>query len=300
MELDSSFDVVVVGTGLTESVIAAAVARIGRTVLHLDCTDYYGGDWTSFSFSRLVEWATKQRAPHNETPQTSGNSGDGCEVIVDCNHKLSTILNVEVIDYTVKEESEEACELESAEKSESDIFTFQKLIENDRKFNIDLCPRLLFSRGAMVDTLVHSNISRYLEFKAVTRILTYATDQSGLLDVPCSRCDIFTNKTISVIEKRMLMRFITECMQQNQILTDLEAYKNRPFVEFLESKGLSVALQGFIINAIAMCDASETTEKAMVAVNQFLSSLGRFGNTPFIFPLYGSGELPQAFCRFVY
>jgi RAB protein geranylgeranyltransferase component A len=26
-------------------------------------------------------------------------------------------------------------------------------------------------------------------------------------------------------------------------------------------------------------------------------SLGRFGNTPFLWPMYGSGELPQAFCR---
>lgn len=29
----------------------------------------------------------------------------------------------------------------------------------------------------------------------------------------------------------------------------------------------------------------------------FLQSLGRYGNTPFIWPLYGVGELPQAFCR---
>lgn len=33
------------------------------------------------------------------------------------------------------------------------------------------------------------------------------------------------------------------------------------------------------------------------ASKAFLESLGRYGNTPFIFPMYGSGELPQCFCR---
>jgi len=30
----------------------------------------------------------------------------------------------------------------------------------------------------------------------------------------------------------------------------------------------------------------------------FLNSLGRYGNTPFLWPMYGSGELPQCFCRY--
>lgn len=34
-------------------------------------------------------------------------------------------------------------------------------------------PQLLFSRGSLVDLLIRSNVSRYTEFKNVTRILTY-------------------------------------------------------------------------------------------------------------------------------
>ena len=33
------------------------------------------------------------------------------------------------------------------------------------------------------------------------------------------------------------------------------------------------------------------------STKKFLSSLGRFGNTPFLHAMYGSGEFPQAFCR---
>ncbi|KTF74048.1 hypothetical protein cypCar_00042259, partial [Cyprinus carpio] len=35
-DLPSQFDVVILGTGLTESVIAAACSRVGQSVLHLD------------------------------------------------------------------------------------------------------------------------------------------------------------------------------------------------------------------------------------------------------------------------
>jgi Rab proteins geranylgeranyltransferase component A len=42
-DLPSEFDLVVVGTGFSESVIAAAASRVGKSVLHVDENDYYCG-----------------------------------------------------------------------------------------------------------------------------------------------------------------------------------------------------------------------------------------------------------------
>lgn len=39
--------------GLTESIVAAAASRIGKTVLHLDTKEYYGSTWASFNFETL-------------------------------------------------------------------------------------------------------------------------------------------------------------------------------------------------------------------------------------------------------
>lgn len=39
---ETTYDVIVVGTGLTEAVAAAALARSGRKVLHLDSLPFYG------------------------------------------------------------------------------------------------------------------------------------------------------------------------------------------------------------------------------------------------------------------
>ena len=57
--LPSRFDVVVVGTGLVESIVAAAVARQGHSVLHLDTAKYYGGDWSAFTWDGLRSWVSE-------------------------------------------------------------------------------------------------------------------------------------------------------------------------------------------------------------------------------------------------
>ena len=41
--VSTQFDVVVLGTGMVESIVAAAAARQGHSVLHLDNARYYGG-----------------------------------------------------------------------------------------------------------------------------------------------------------------------------------------------------------------------------------------------------------------
>ncbi|KAJ3588662.1 hypothetical protein NHX12_009516 [Muraenolepis orangiensis] len=50
--------------------------------------------------------------------------------------------------------------------------SYAELLKEGRRFNIDLVSKLLFSRGSLIDLLIKSNVSRYAEFKNVSRILT--------------------------------------------------------------------------------------------------------------------------------
>ena len=41
--------------------VAAAAARLGHTVLHLDTASYYGGQWASFTWDGLQAWIREQK-----------------------------------------------------------------------------------------------------------------------------------------------------------------------------------------------------------------------------------------------
>uniref|UniRef100_A0A914XGQ9 Uncharacterized protein n=1 Tax=Plectus sambesii TaxID=2011161 RepID=A0A914XGQ9_9BILA len=65
--LPTEFDVIVLGTGLPESIVASACARSGLSVLHLDSNDYYGSTWASFHLKSIGEWADEQMKDSNGT-----------------------------------------------------------------------------------------------------------------------------------------------------------------------------------------------------------------------------------------
>lgn len=60
-DLPNEFDLVVVGTGFGESIIAAAASRVGKTVLHVDENEYYCGYWASFNLETYVSHLEKSR-----------------------------------------------------------------------------------------------------------------------------------------------------------------------------------------------------------------------------------------------
>ena len=173
--------------------------------------------------------------------------------------------------------------------------TYKDLEHYWRNLNIDITPKVLFSRGSLVEALITANISHYAEFKVISRILTLMSGQ--VEEVPCSRADVFSSKIITVVEKRVLMKFLTFCLDYEQHPEQYEAFTEKPYLEFLQSHRLTPNLQHFVVHAIAMVKPDTLTCDGLRATQSFLQSLNRYGNTPFIWPLYGAGELPQAFCR---
>lgn len=77
----------------------------------------------------------------------------------------------------------------------------------------------------------------------------------------------------------------------------LLGFEDKTFLDFLKHKKLPDNLIHYILYAIAMGNDRTLCLAGVKACKAFLESLGRYGNAPFIFPLYGSGELPQCFCR---
>ncbi|KAM9700172.1 LOW QUALITY PROTEIN: rab proteins geranylgeranyltransferase component A 1, partial [Menidia menidia] len=373
-DLPSEFDVVILGTGLAESVVAAACSRVGQRVLHLDRRSHYAADWASFTFNGLLTWIHQQQEdPQPEEPRDwSGLLQEGEELLPLSNQESGSIRNLQVFCYTEEEDEEPDApprppppqkkrgtppphhrrrggtppplpkpqkksgwkQPESPQRQSLQVLRRSRwgrslclrrslmmshrprsnhrrgrgrsqrtgpappgggraarLLREGRRFNIDLVSKLMFSRGSLVDLLIKSNVSRYAEFKNVSRVLTYR--HGNVEQVPCSRADVFASRQLSVVEKRKLMRFLTSCLEGEEP----PECSGRPYLEFLRQQQLGDNLQHFLLHSIAMVTGDTPTGAGLAATRHFLRCLGRYGNTPFLFPVYGLGEIPQCFCR---
>jgi RAB protein geranylgeranyltransferase component A len=56
---ETPWDVIISGTGLAQSLLALALSRSGKNVLHVDRNPYYGGSEAAFSLQEAEEWASK-------------------------------------------------------------------------------------------------------------------------------------------------------------------------------------------------------------------------------------------------
>jgi RAB protein geranylgeranyltransferase component A len=93
------------------------------------------------------------------------------------------------------------------------------------------------------------------------------------------------NKAVATQE----LQDLQTCMKEQKLTFD----------EFLAQQKLSPTLRSIVRYALALETESKSTSLAygMDQLRQHLQALGRFGTTAFLVPMYGSGELSQAFCR---
>uniref|UniRef100_A0A3P9M8T4 Rab proteins geranylgeranyltransferase component A n=1 Tax=Oryzias latipes TaxID=8090 RepID=A0A3P9M8T4_ORYLA len=328
-DLPSEFDVVILGTGTVHLSFLSG----DNFLFHLR-RSYYAANWASFTFNALLTWIQEQQVSSclwASTPQVSPQSHlcvliggasararqglaeeesaeaeeesaeaeeESAEAEEESAEAEEESAEAEEESAEAEEESAEAeeesaeAEEKSAEAEEEKKINYAQLVKEGRRFNIDLVSKLLFSRGSLVDLLIRSNVSRYTEFKNVTRILTY--HHGNLQQVPCSRADVFASRQLSVVEKRKLMRFLTSCIEETEMD---QAYSNQPYSKYLQDQQLGENLQHFLLHSIAMVTEDTPTEAGLASTRHFLRSLGRYGNSPFLFPVYGLGEIPQCFCR---
>ena len=170
---DLEVDVVVIGTGLVESIAAAALARAGKKVLHLDDRNYFGSNSCSLSFSQLTDWA--------DYATSSQIAADG--------HATADIENiVENHDDLTFRPSDTGQRLfyDRTFTFLRDDITASGLRPND--FAIDICPRLCYGHSDLVDLLVRSGVGKYLEFQIASSSELYHSGQFHA--VPLSKTDI--------------------------------------------------------------------------------------------------------------
>lgn len=171
-----------------------------------------------------------------------------------------------------------------------------------RDWNIDLIPKFLMANGRLVKLLIHTGVTRYLEFKSVEG--SYVYKGGKIYKVPASETEALGSSLMGLFEKRRFRSFL-QCVdgyRENDPKTwkDFDASKHSMRAMY-EKFGLDENTADFTGHALALHLNDDYLKKPALdtvhRIQLYSESLARYGKSPYLYPLYGLGELPQGFAR---
>jgi RAB protein geranylgeranyltransferase component A len=173
-------------------------------------------------------------------------------------------------------------------------------LSNSQQYSLSLTPGILPSIGPLINALVDSGVSKYGSFKLLESVNVFHS-LDNIEAVPSVKEDVFRTKSMSLIEKRKLMRFLVFASGDGwESSKEMFQQENVPFPEFLRKVfNLTDDLITVITYALAFCSsASDPTFPALQRVRAHLRAAGKYGPSSFLVGHYGgAGEIAQGFCR---
>jgi len=171
-----------------------------------------------------------------------------------------------------------------------------------RDYNVDLIPKFLMSCGTLVQILVKTDVTRYLEFKAVDG--SFVVKDGKIYKVPSSGSEALKSSLMGILEKRRcqkFLEFVGEYDPENPKTQQGLDLKKNTCREVFDYFGLKPDTIDFIGHAMALRDnddyLSTPAVETMNRIRLYGESVLRYGNSPYIYPLYGLAEMPQGFAR---
>jgi len=172
----------------------------------------------------------------------------------------------------------------------------------DRDYAVDLIPKFIIASGELTKILVHTDVTRYLEFKQIAGSFVYRDGK--ISKVPSTEMEAVRSPLMGLFEKRRAKGFFEflQGWKEDDLAThqglNLDKDSMKQVYDYFK---LEPGTRDFIGHAMALYlddsyvnkPARETYERIIL----YTSSMARYGKSPYIYPLYGLGELPQSFAR---
>lgn len=259
--MNTEYDVIVLGTGLKECMLAGLLAKFpkkvegeekkeGAKILQLDRNGYYGSDSASLNLTNLWKYFRPDKTPPKEYGE-------------------------------------------------------------NRDWNVDLIPKYIMANGSLVTLLLKTNVSQYLEWKAVDGTFVFQFHEAGLLSkakgqiykVPATAKEAMSSGLMGMFQKMKCKDFFAyiQDYEEKNPNTQKGLTPDTPFKDYIKKFGLDANTVDFIGHAVALYTNDDFLEqKGIVTVNKmqlYFNSFGRYGNSPFIYPVWGLSGLAEGFSR---
>eukprot|EP00695_Tsukubamonas_globosa_P003347 TRINITY_DN586_c0_g1_i1.p1 TRINITY_DN586_c0_g1~~TRINITY_DN586_c0_g1_i1.p1 ORF type:complete len:415 (+),score=185.05 TRINITY_DN586_c0_g1_i1:155-1399(+) len=173
---------------------------------------------------------------------------------------------------------------------------------SSRDYNIDLIPKFLMANGKLVNLLRRTGVTRYLEFLLVDGGYVYR--EGKIYKVPVTGPEALRSSLLGLLEKNKCRKFFmyVQEYEENDPKTWDGCDLNKMTMQGLFDKfSLNESLAEFVGHAVALhLDDEYLTQPAIDTVRKmklYEESLSMYGKSPYVYPLYGLGELPQGFAR---
>jgi Rab GDP dissociation inhibitor len=171
-----------------------------------------------------------------------------------------------------------------------------------RDWNVDLIPKFLMANGSMVKLLLHTGVTRYLEFKSVEASYVYKAGK--IYKVPADEMEALATSLMGMFEKRRFKKFLCWVQTFDKLKPDtwngLDP-ETSTMQQVYDKFGLDENTADFTGHALALYRNDEYKHHpfpaAIEKIRLYSDSLARYGKSPYLYPLYGLGELPQGFAR---
>ncbi|KAJ5703280.1 hypothetical protein N7493_011669 [Penicillium malachiteum] len=288
---ETSWDVVIAGTGLAQSLLALCLSRSGKKVLHLDQNPHYGGTEAAFSLDEAQEWVNSVNQPDpDQSPFEE-------PTIFTCEHP---------------QDSAKSAPSEPSSDGGHPSSTRPRLAAS-RAYTLSLSPYFLYTRSQLISILISSKVYRQLDFMAVGSWWIHSPDQSntesselgatqGFHRVPGNREDVFADTHIGMKSKRALMRFLRHISKPADEESDEVEDLSMPLGDYLSSKfDIPQDLQSPLLSLSLSQQTLQGTPAsyAIPRIKRHLASIGALGpGFGSVISKYGGGsEILQVACR---
>lgn len=171
------------------------------------------------------------------------------------------------------------------------------------KYNVDLIPKVLMCAGDLVKILRVTVVDRYnMEFMLIDN--SFVLKSGKIEKLPANEREALASSLMGFFEKRSAAKFFSYV--SNYDPADPKTFQGHDLSrmtmrDLYKAFGLGKDTIDFVGHAVALHTNDKYMDQAalptVMRCKLYEDSFEMYGSSPYVYPLYGSGELPQAFSR---